>query len=214
MGAVSEELKAETRKPAWQGGSLRGKVLALILVLGLVGAVSAAAANWHKLAEIVGVVSPPSSSLVAVKIDLGALQAGQSFGVTRHANLTVNANFTVSKLILAIPSSAGEWNSMAAGFEKLYLKVGIDVSGIILMMPEIPLVVNGSSAINPGGDSAQWKFESQETALSYYSYKNWSPKTVQSGTHTASVYAAGETSNPGQEANLAVALYLEINPAS
>ena len=98
------------------------------------------------------------------------------------------------------------------GFQKLYLSVGVDVA--VLLAPDIPIVANGSSAINPGSDSAYWKFEFQETPLAYYSYKNWSPPIVEHGNHTVLVYVEGETSIPAQQVNLSLTLYLEIKPAS
>jgi hypothetical protein len=189
------------------------KTLTLILVLVLVGAVSAVAADWYKLAEIVGVVKPQSSTLVPIRIDLGTLQPAQSFFRDANTTLTCNGEYDVSKLIIAVPSLASEWYAMAGGFKNLYLKVTIDV--MTLTLPDIPVVENGSSAINPGADSAYWKFEFQEGALAYYSYKGklevFNP--LEPGDHIVFISVYGETSAPAQEVNLSLTLYLEIKPA-
>ncbi|MEM4469036.1 MAG: hypothetical protein QXS32_08240 [Candidatus Nezhaarchaeales archaeon] len=66
---------------------------------------------------------------------------------------------------------------MAGGFKDLYLMVTIDV--VTLCTPDIPVVVNGSSAINPGSGSAYWKFEFQDESYGYYYYMeggSWSPQ--------------------------------------
>lgn len=197
---------------------MKKEALILMLVLVSVGTAFAIASNWHKLAEIVGVVKPPSSSLIPISIDLGTLQPAQSFGADGYANLTCNTSYNVSKLVLAIPSTASEWHSMAGGFKDLYLKVSVDV--VTLTMPDIPVVADDSSAINPGTDSDYWKFEFQETPLTYYSYKgggSWNPQVwnpLEPGNHTVWVTVAGKTSIPAQQVNLTITLYLEIIPAS
>jgi len=197
---------------------MKGKALTLILVLALVGAAFAVAGNWHRLAEIVGVVKPPSSTLVPIRIDLGTLQPAQIFFAHANTTLTCNSKYNVSKLIIAVPSLASEWYAMAGGFKDLYLKVTIDV--ITLGLPDIPVVKDGSSAINPGTDSAYWKFEFTELPLTYYSYKgggSWNPQIwnpLRPGNHTVFISVRGETSVPAQLVNLSLTLYLEIKPAS
>ena len=197
---------------------MKVKTLTLILVLVLVGAVSAVAADWYKLAEIVGVVKPQSSTLVPIRIDLGTLQPAQSFFRDANTTLTCNGEYDVSKLIIAVPSLASEWYAMAGGFKNLYLKVSIDVT--TLTLPDIPVVKDGSSAINPGTDSAYWKFEFQDTLLAYYSYRgggSWNPQVwnpLKPGNHTVLISVYGETSVPAQQVNLSLTLYLEIKPAS
>jgi hypothetical protein len=173
----------------------------------------ALAANWHKLAEIVGVVKPPSLSLVPIRIDMGTLQSAQNFYFDNSTTLTINVNSNVSKLIIAIPSSASEWYSMAGGFKELYLKVSIDIT--TLTLPNIPLVANGVSAINPGSDSAYWKFEFQETPLTYYSFKGeiFVLNPLEPGNHTVRVEGMGETSIPAQQVNFDITIYLEIIPS-
>jgi len=177
------------------------KTLSLILILALISTAFAVAANWHKLAEIFGVVKPPTSTLIPIKIDLGTLQPNQDFTVSSNTTLTCNSEYNVSKLIIAIPYSAGEWYAMVGGFKNLYLKVTIDVV-TILTMPDIPVVMDGSSAINPGTDSAYWKFEFQESSLAYYSYKgggSWNPEIwnpLKPGNHTVLITVAGKTSIP------------------
>lgn len=189
------------------------KVILFILIMVLIGSVFAITANWHKLAEIVGVVKPPSTTLIPIKIDLGTLQPAQHFTDFGLANLTCNTYYQISKLILAIPSSASEWYTIVGGFRNLYLRVGVDVIRP-LNEPNIPVIVNGSSAINPGSDSAYWKFEYQETPTAFYSYKNWTPQRVEPGNHTVLVYVTGETSIPARQVNFSITLYLEINPSS
>jgi len=192
---------------------MKVKALALILTLALIGATSVAAipANWHRLAEIVGVVKPQSPTLVPIKIDLGTLQPAQSFYRYATTTLMCGGEYIVSKLIIAIPSDASEWYAVASGFQKLYLSVGVDVH--ILLAPGVPVVANCSSAINPGSDSAYWKFELQEQQLAYYSYKNWTPILVELGDHTVMVCVEGETSAPPRQVSLSLTLYLEIEPA-
>jgi hypothetical protein len=74
--------------------------------------------------------------------------------------------------------------------------------------------------INPGTDSAYWKFEFQESSLAYYSYKgggSWNPEIwnpLKPGNHTVLITVAGKTSIPAQHVNLMITLYLEIIPAS
>lgn len=194
------------------------KALVLTLILAFIGSAFAIATNWHMLAEIVGVVKPPSSRLIPIRIDLGTLQPAQKFDLCVNTTLTCNGNFNVSKLIIAIPSSASEWYAMAGGFKDLYLKVAIDVT--TLGLPDIPVVANGSSAINPGSDSAYWKFEFQDASYSYYSYKgggSWNPRIwnpLRPGDHIVCVCVMGETSTPAQQVNSRITLYLEISPVS
>jgi len=193
------------------------KLFMVILVLALVGSAFAIASNWHKLAEIVGVIKPPSSGLIPVRIDLGTLQPAQTFTFYANTTLTCNSEYNVTKLIVAIPSSASEWRAMIGGFKDLYLKVQIDV--ITLSLPDIPVVVGGSSAINPGTDSNYWRFEFQETPISYYSYKGggtWSPQIwnpLKPGNHTVYIDVTGQTSIPAEQVNFSITLYLEMVPA-
>jgi len=173
---------------------------------------------WYKLAEVSGVVRPQIATLVPVTINLGELLPGSSFSAYGVANLTCGSKCDVTRLVVAVPASADAWYSMVRGFRNLYLKVNIDL--LDLCLPNIPVVVNGTSAIAPRADSECWKFEVEEGGLAYYSLKESCsracgtvtkpPNPLLPGPHRIYVSIAGETSTPTQRVELNIKLYLEL----
>lgn len=206
-------------------------MLVLAVVTPLIG--YAVLQSWHRLAEVVGVVRPPPITLVPVAVDLGELGAGQRFAINFNTSLTCGTRCNVTKIVVAVPRSPDEWYSMVSAFWELRFSVTVDVITLCapsgapgvtgLCLPEIPLVVNGRSAINPGSDSEYWKFEHQDDRYSYYSFRGtgsslwrggrWIANPLAPGRHTVYASIVGETSTPTRQVSLRILIYLEIVPA-
>jgi len=208
-------------------------LVVLILVVASLSISYAVLQSWYRLAEVVGVVKPPSIALVPVAVDLGALGAKQRFASDFDTSLTCGTRCNVTKLIVAVPRNPDEWYSMASAFWELRFSVTINLltfctpssapGAIGLCLPEIPLVVDGRSTINPGSDSEYWRFEHQDDQYSYYSFKGvgsnlwrdgrWTANPLAPGRHTVYASIVGETSTPTRQVSLRILIYLEIVPA-
>lgn len=213
---------------------MRRLLLAILILVVVASSVSyAVLQNWYKLAEVVGVVRPPSITLVPVVVDLGALGVKQRFASNFNTSLTCGTRCNVTRLIVAVPRNPDEWYTMAGAFWELRFSVTVDVvtlcapsgapGAVGLCLPEIPLVVNGRSAINPGSDTEYWRFERQDDQYSYYSFKGagsslwrdgrWTANPLAPGRHTVYASIVGETSTPTRQVSLRILIYLEIVPA-
>lgn len=178
------------------------KLLALLLTVAIASSATAIALNWHKVAEITGVVkkSPVTIKEVA-SIDFGELEAASEFCDYSYAKIFVEEDkeVEITRLMIAIPEPVEETLEL---FSELKLNIIIGK----IKVENIPIV--------PFPGSPTWKWvdydEIEGTPYHFFSYGSWSTISLEEGTHKIKFQVYGTTGSPSEDTTFNLKFYMEI----
>lgn len=184
------------------------KFLALLLIVATASSAVAIALNWHKVAEITGVVkkSPVSVKEVA-SINLGELEAGSEFCEAGEATIFVEegTEAEITKLFLAIPELVEE--SL-----EIFSELKLDI--VIGRHPMITVECRKDIPVVPFPGAPCWKWadydEIEGTYYHFFSYGYWSTVSLSEGDHTITFTLHGTTATPPEDTTIDLKIYVEI----
>lgn len=181
---------------------LNKKLLALLLIVATASSATAIALNWHKVAEITGVVkkSPVSIKEVA-SVDLGELEAASEFCESAEATIFVeeDTEAEITKLLVAVPEPVEESLEV---FSELKLDIVIG-NKHVKNIPIVPF---------PGTPCWRWADydEIEGTYYHFFSYGWWSTVSLSEGDHTITFTLHGTTAAPPEDTPIDLKIYMEI----
>jgi len=178
------------------------KLLALVLTVAIASSATAVALNWHKVAEVMGIVkkSPVTIKEVA-SIDLGELETASEFCGYSYAEIFVEEDneVEITELVIAIPEPVEETLEL---FSELNLNIIIGK----IKVEDIPIV--------PFPGAPVWKWvdydEIEGTYYHFFSCGSWSTVSLEEGTHKIKFQVYGTTGSPPEDTAFNLKFYIEI----
>jgi len=178
------------------------KILALLLTVAIVSSATAISLNWHKVAEVMGVVkkSPVTIKEVA-SINFGELEAASEFCGYSYAEIFVEEDkkVEITKLIIAIPEPVDTTL-------KLFSEMKLNITIGKIKVENIPIV--------PFPGSPKWKWIDYDkidgTPYHFFNYGSWSTVSLGEGTHKIKFQICGTTGSPPKDTAFNLKFYMEI----
>ena len=178
------------------------KLLALLLTVAIASSATAIALNWHKVAEVMGIVkkSPVTIKEVA-SIDFEKLEAASEFCDYSYAEIFVEEDkeVEITKLMIAIPEPVEETLEL---FSEMKLNIIIGK----LKVEDIPVV--------PFPGSPTWKWadydEIEGIYHHFFSYGSWPTVSLEEGNHKIKFQVYGTTGSPPEDTAFNLKFYMEI----